>query len=190
MKKLLSVLLLACLLAPCAVADDDWFYPFGLTSQTTYQEAVDMLKDRFPPAPDFGYLPNEEFYFTGIYPENSTLFDLPIRVIVVSKARNGDMYSTISFSFEVPTESTSASKFLAIAFGLMDVSKTSIVDISPHSMEYGRLNTFMDDTNKFTKEYAYSPEEAYSVSWQDLSVEIQKKSGKSEITVVFYNKYL
>ena len=75
MKKFLSILIVFLLMIPVAFADDDWYYPFGLTSDTTFDEAVSRIKTMYE-IKEGGVI--EKDGFTALVPYDIRLFDIPV----------------------------------------------------------------------------------------------------------------
>lgn len=190
MKKLIAVVLMLCLMIPCALADEDWYYPFGFNKETTYDEAVKKLLSMYE-TPEKRIVRKEDA--TLLYPVGYSLFDAPLDGIMISKSDKGDNYKYIMIKLEEPYTVNGAIHFLdAITFG-KENSKTSLLNIEPNKTNYD-LNgnpvtkTFLNDIEGFINDFSdKSKSMKYRVAWEDIMVGLDKTSEEYDINIMFFH---
>ncbi len=191
MKKLIAVALMLCFLIPCALADDDWYYPFGFSSDTTYDMAIARLLSMYETEED--RIVREETT-TTFFPVGYTMFDIDLEGISVSKNPDSQYYKNIYVQLKDKVDFDGAMRFLDIVnFGLEN-SKTPLLDIEPSEVTYdinGKpiVKIFLDDLYQYADDFEnINKNLEYRLTWKDMFLMLEKKGSEFRVTMMFFAK--
>ena len=191
MKKLLSVFLMFCLIIPAAFADEGWYYPFGFTSETTYDEAVEKILSMYD-APDERIVKGETS--SAVFPNGKALFEIPINGIMIMRDEGEEKYSYIMVRLKDTVSFDGALHFLDVVSFAMENSKTSLINIEPHSVSYDIngdpvIKTFLDDLYTFADDFENTKKDLeYKLAWSDIFVSLTKTGNKYQVDLMFFNQ--
>lgn len=189
MKKLLSVLLLFCLLAPCAVAAQEYYYPFGLTKDSTYEEAVSKVLMMYE-TPEERIVRRDDV--TAIFPVGYKLFEMPLNGILIYKSETRKGYSKMLIKMKNTVSFDDALHFLDVVTFVMEHSKTGLQMVEPYETVYDlngdvTIKTFLDDVYTFADDFENKNKSfEYALSWGDTYINLTKNGSEYELSIMFF----
>lgn len=200
MKKFICILLsifMLFLTISFSIADEteetekDWFYPFGFSDESTYDEIVSALLEMFPADEKLIFEKEDSITF---FPDNSELFDTPLMGCVVKRyGDNGFKY--IMLQLEDEYDVMGVVHFLDAIEFLNDNCKTDVIKIEPSKVSYD-LNgnpyivSFLNDIDSFGSDY-FDRDKAMDclVSWHEAQIQLKKDYTSYSISIIFFSRY-
>lgn len=188
MKKMISVVLLIFLLIPSAIAEEEWYFPFGFTKDTTYDEAIDKLLSMYE-VPKNRILKQDRFFL--MCPSGYTLFDTPLFSISLEKGDKNNKYKYILISLKDSYKIDGIYNFIkAVNFGIAN-SKSSIQYIEPQKTNYDLngnpvITHFLNDPESFLRDFQNkSKNMKCSIVWRDMMILLERTSEEYHIDIFF-----
>lgn len=172
------------------VTEDDWFYPFGISDNSTYDEVITTLLQLYP-TNEKRIVQKEEM--TIIYPENCTLFDVPLTGIVVKRfGDNGFAY--ILLKLEDNYNEYGGVHYLDALLFLLNNCKTGLLNVEPSTVTYD-LNgnpitkSFLNNLDSFGLDFLDKDKSLdYTVSWHEALINLTKDNTTYSISIMFYSR--
>lgn len=183
---LLITLLISCSILSVLAEETDWYYPFELNKNSTYQEALDTILSIYPTKEIDIYEYDDH---TLLLNPKGMLFGIPIDTISISFERKDSYYKSIYiFLTDIITKKTYKRYSDALRF-MCDNSKSSPIIISPIEVIFDSngnpvVKTFLDE---FSDDYLINTTEFsdYVISWIDKSIWVSKDNLYLDIILKF-----
>lgn len=192
MKKLLAFILILFIASAAAEeVDQDWYYPFGLSESSTYDDTVNKIIDLYECSTERTRRNESQ---TTVFPIDKTLFDVPIQGIIVMKNAENNKYSQILIRMKDNYNQDGILHFMDALFFLRQNAKTDLLHVEPYKITYdlngnATVKTFLDDLDSFTNDFLNKEKEMdYTVSWYDTFLRLTKTKDEYTIDIMFFNK--
>lgn len=189
MKKLLALFLALCLLLSCAWGEEARYYPFGITADMSYEDALGRVLLLYSNGKERVLTQDSATY---IVPDGFTLFDTPIYYISVSPKDGG--WDKLAIYLRDDLKNNGLLSFLDAFLYLNEHLNLPLLLTEPYTVTYDLsgnpiVKTFLDDIDGLITDYMTAGKEMELMfSWDGVYLNFRKTGERYDIRMMFLNE--